>query len=228
MSLIYNKWPPKHVDRIQLYSLATPNGMKVGIALVEMELDFDAHLINITKDDQFTAEFVSVNPNSKIPAIIDPNGPGGKAISIMESGAILYYLAEKTGKLIPSDPIAKNECLQWMFFQVGHIGPMLGQFGHFFMFAKDKCKDPYPLKRYGNETKRLLVVLEKRLTNRDYVLDYGYSIADIMIFPWVDVLLMFYKAEEYLYFSSYPNVKRWLENCLDRPAVQEGMQVCRV
>ncbi len=222
---IYEKWPPQHPDRIQLYSVATPNGVKVSIALEEMGLPYEAHKISFADEEQHTEEYMSLSPNGKIPAIIDPKGPDGPWVPIMESGAILIYLAEKSGMLMPTDPIAKNECLQWMFFQVGHIGPMFGQFGHFYKSAVEKCKDPYPLERYKNETQRLLGVLETRLTGRDYILGSDYSIADIMIFPWIRPLHGFYDAADILELHTYPQVQSWFSRCLDRPAVQKGLTV---
>ena len=164
------------MEKIQLYSLATPNGQKASIMLEETGIEYDAHMINIMKDDQFTPEYVAINPNSKIPSIVDPDGPGGKPISIMESGAILIYVAEKSGKFLPTDPRLRNETLQWLFFQVGHVGPMFGQFGHFFKFAKDNCDHPYPVERYTKETKRLLRVLDDRLEGREYLVGDEYSI----------------------------------------------------
>ncbi len=211
---------------IQLYSLATPNGVKASIALEEMGLDYDAHKINIMEGDQFTPEFIKLNPNSKIPAIQDPNGPNGKAIDIMESGAILIYLAQKTGKLLPTDPHQHSQVLQWLFFQVGHIGPMFGQFGHFFRYATEQCDHPYPVERYTNETKRLLEVLDKKLQGQDFIANNQYSIADIAIFPWVNCLTEFYEAGDALNMNRFKNVNRWLTTCLERPAVKKGMKVC--
>lgn len=211
---------------IQLYSLATPNGVKASIALEEMGLNYEAHKINIMEGDQFSPEFIKINPNSKIPAIQDPNGPNGEAINIMESGAILIYLAQKTGKLLPNDPLQHSQVLQWLFFQVGHIGPMFGQFGHFLRFATEQCDHPYPVERYTKETKRLLEVLDKQLTGQDFIANNQYSIADIAIFPWVNCLTEFYKAGDILDMASFKNVNRWLSTCLSRPAVQKGMKVC--
>ena len=171
------------MDKIQLYSLATPNGQKVSIALEEMELPYTAHLIDILKGEQFHDNFTAINLNAKIPAIVDPSGPGGGPISIMESGAILIYLAEKSGKLLSPDPRLKCETLQWLFFQAAGVGPMFGQFGHFYKFAKDNCDHPYPVTRYTKETKRLLAVLDKRVSDRSYVAGHEYSIADIATFP---------------------------------------------
>jgi len=213
------------MNKIQLHSLATPNGQKVSIALEELGLAYDSHTINIMKDDQFTPEFIALNPNSKIPAILDPNGPGNTEHAVMESGAILLYLAEKTGKLISHDPVKRSETIQWLFFQMASIGPMFGQFGHFYKYAGEKCDHPYPVTRYTNEAKRLLKVLDKRLVNRDYIVD-EYSIADIAIFPWVLCLDKFYSASEHLSLSEFKNVNRWLQVCLDKPATQAGLNVC--
>eukprot|EP00245_Coleochaete_scutata_P004578 TRINITY_DN172_c0_g1_i1.p1 TRINITY_DN172_c0_g1~~TRINITY_DN172_c0_g1_i1.p1 ORF type:complete len:302 (-),score=68.37 TRINITY_DN172_c0_g1_i1:409-1314(-) len=213
-------------DKIQLYSLATPNGQKVSVALEEMGLEYEPHTINIMTGDQFKPEFVAINPNSKIPAIVDPNGPGGKPLAVFESGAILMYLAEKSGKFLPKDERHKWETIEWVFFQMGGIGPMFGQFGHFFKYAKDKCKDPYPLERYTTEAKRLLGVLEKRLEGREFLIDAGYTIADMAIFPWLECLMKYYQGEEQLELAKFPNVMAYKARCLARPAVQKGMNVC--
>lgn len=226
--LIYQRWPARKPEAIQLYGLNTPNGMKVSIALEEMGLDYEAHTVNILDGDQFTEEFKSVSPNSKIPAIIDPNGADGQPLAIMESGAILIHLAEKTGKLLPSNPVSKSRCLQWLFFQVGHVGPMFGQFGHFYKYAVDKCKDPYPTERYGNETRRLLAVIENQLENNEYIAGDQYTIADIAIFPWVATLETFYAAGDYLKTKDFPKVQSWLERCLERPASKTGAEVCSI
>lgn len=221
--MITQRWPARNPDHIQLYSLPTPNGVKASIALEELELPYDAHLVSFGTDDQLTPEFMSLNPNNKIPAMIDPDGPGGKPLPLWESGAILIYLAEKTGKLLPADPAERYECLQWLMFQMGGVGPMFGQFGHFFKFAADKVTDPYPTERYLNETKRLLKVLEGRLDGRDYIMGDQYTIADIAIFPWVRTLGGFYEAGEVLDLDSYKNVGAHLERCLARPAVERGL-----
>jgi len=213
---------------IQLYSLATPNGQKVSIALEEMGFTYDEHLVNIMNGDQFTEEYIKISPNSKIPAIIDPDGPGGEPITIMESGAILIYLAEKSGRLLSQDPRLRCETLQWLFFQVAHIGPMFGQFGHFYKYAKDVCDHPYPIKRYGDEAKRLLAVLDKRLEDRTLLVGEAYSIADIAIFPWVGCLDQFYEASDHLGLSDYPNVQQWYTRCSTRPAAQRGAKVCAI
>ena len=207
---------------MHLYSLATPNGQKISVALEELALDYTPHTINILTGEQFTPAFIALNPNSKIPVLVDEDGPKGETVSIMESGAILLYLAEKTGQLLSSDPLVRLETIQWVFFQMASIGPMFGQFGHFYKYAGEKCTHPYPVERYTNEAKRLLQVLETRLENRHWLVGGQYSIADIAIFPWVDCLVRFYKAEEH----TYPNVLAWLARCLERPAVQKGMTVC--
>src|SRR4051812_18338077 len=203
------KWPILDRSKLQLFSLNTPNGIKVNVALEEFGVPYEPHVVHIGRNEQFTPEFISISPNSKIPAIVDPNGPGGKPLALMESGAILIYLAEKTGRLIPSDPGRRYQCLQWLFFQVGHIGPMFGQFGHFFKYAKDKCNDPYPIERYTNEAKRLLGVLDRQLADREYLLE-EYSIADIATFPWVNALEASYGAGEVLPIRGYPHVEAWL------------------
>lgn len=210
---------------IQLYTLATPNGQKVGIALEEMQLSYSTHIINISKGDQFTPEFIKINPNSKIPAIVDPDGPGGASFPVFESGAILHYLAEKTGQFLSPDPRVRWETIQWLFFQMAGVGPMFGQFGHFFKFAVDKCDHPYPVERYTTEAKRLLKVLETRLTGREYLVGDAYSIADMATVPWVNGLSAFYKADEKLALSEYTNVRAWRERILARPRTQKGLAV---
>lgn len=212
-------------DKIQLYSLATPNGQKVSIALEEMGLDYDAHTINILEGDQFTDHFIKINPNSKIPAIVDPNGPNGEPLAIMESGAILMYLAEKSGKFLADDPRLRSQTLQWLFFQVGGVGPMFGQFGHFYKYAQDKCDHPYPTERYSKETQRLLGVLDKQLEDRDFLVG-DLSIADFATAPWVKALDQFYKASDHLGLNDFSNVQAWLQRFLQRPLVQKGLNVC--
>eukprot|EP00850_Spirogloea_muscicola_P023665 SM000376S13697 [mRNA] locus=s376:4725:6077:+ [translate_table: standard] len=218
---------PGGPSKIQLYSLATPNGMKVAIALEEMGLEYEPHLVDIMANDQFSPEFVAVNPNSKIPAIVDPDGPGGAPFNVFESGAILQYLADKTGKFLSKDPARKWETIQWLMFQMGGVGPMFGQLGHFYKYGKDKCDHPYPLERYSKETKRLLGVLEKRLEGREYLIDDGYSIADMATFPWVHCLQVFYEASDLLELQNFPNVLAWKERCASRPATAKGMTVCK-
>lgn len=221
------KWPAQYPDRIQLYSLGTPNGQKVAIALEEMALPYEAHRIDIMAGDQFTDEFVAINPNSKIPAIVDPKGPGGLSLSVFESGAILIYLAEKSGQYLPTDPAARSECLQWLFFQVGGVGPMFGQFGHFYKYAKEKI--PYGISRYQAETRRLLGVLEKQLEDQDFLIGEDYSIADMATFPWVGALDWGYNAIELLQLNSdFPNVIAWYDRCRQRPAAARGLGVTKL
>src|SRR5690554_1066449 len=210
---------------IELYSLGTPNGQKVSVALEEMEFPYNEHKIDIMNGDQFTPEFIKINPNSKIPAIVDLEGPDGKPLAIMESGAILMYLAQKSQKFFPQDPRLQSEVLQWLFFQVGGIGPMFGQFGHFFKYAKEKCDHPYPLERYTKESKRLLQVLDTRLEGRQYLVGEEYTIADMAIMPWVMCLDVFYGANEQLGLSEYKNVHAWVKRLLDRPKTAKGMEV---
>ncbi len=215
-------------DKIQLYSLATPNGQKVSIALEEMGLAYDAHLVNITKGDQFKPEFIKINPNSKIPAIVDPNGPGGQPLSIMESGAILIYLAQKSGKFLPTDARLYSETLQWLFFQVGGVGPMFGQFGHFFKYAVGKCDHPYPIERYTTEAKRILTVLNTRLEGRQFLVGEQYTIADMATVPWVNGVDVHYKGAEKLGLSEYKNVSAWVQRVLSRPKTKQGMSVLQL
>lgn len=213
------------MSTIQVYSLGSPNGIKIPIALEEMGMSYDTHTVDILKGEQFSEEFTKINPNSKIPAIIDTDGPHGKAVPIMESGAILLYLAEKSGKLMPCDPVAKGEAIQWLFFQASAVGPMFGAFGHFHTYSKEKCDHPYPEKRFATETKRLLSVLDERLKGRTYIVGNEYSIADIAIFPWIIWLDIFYKASEQLELESFKNVMSWVTRCSTRPATIRGFDV---
>lgn len=220
-------WPIKDPTIIQLYSLATPNGRKVAIALEELEIPYEAHRVILGAGQQFESEFLEISPNNKIPAIVDPDGPDGNPLALMESAVIIRYLAEKAGgKLIPKDPRLQWECRQWMFFQMASLGPMFGQFGHFYKFAKENCNHPYPLERYETEAKRILSILDKRLENRAYVVDDEFTIADICCYPWVGCLEWGYGAKDYLKLSDYTNVTRWYEACYQRPAVQKGETVC--
>ncbi len=219
------RWPAQHPDRIQLYSLATPNGKKAGIMLEETGLPYEAHKIDIMADDQFDEDYKRINPNSKIPAIIDPNGPGGQPMSVMESGAILQYLADKTGKFIPEQAALRWEVTQWLFFQMASVGPMFGQFGHFFKFAKGKTQDTYAVERYTNEAKRLLGVLNTRLEGRTHLVNDEYTIADIATFPWV-MALDFYEGKDALDYGSFKNIDPWVQRCATRPATERGMKVC--
>jgi len=220
---IATRWPAQHPDRIQLYSTPTPNGVKVSIMLEETELPYEPHFINIGQNETWTPEFLSLNPNGKIPSIIDPNGPGGKPLPLFESGAILLYLAEKTGKLLPSDPARRYETIQWVFFQMAAVGPMFGQLGFFHKFAGREIEDKRPLERYRNESKRLLGVLETRLEGRDWIMGEDYTIADISLLGWVRNLVGFYGAGELVDFDRLKHVPVWLERGLARPAVQRGL-----
>jgi GST-like protein len=222
---ITSRWPAKHPDRIQLYSLPTPNGVKVSIMLEEIGLAYEPHLIDIMKNESATAEFLSLNPNGKIPAIIDPDGPGGKPIGLFESGAILLYLAEKTGKLLPADPALRYETIAWVFFQMASVGPMFGQVGYFHKFAGKDIEDKRPLHRYRDETKRLLSVLETRLDGRQWIMGDPYTIADISLLGWVRNLIGFYGARDLVEFDALKHVPAWLERGLARPAVQRGLEI---
>lgn len=219
---ITNRWPPVNSDIIQLYSLPTPNGMKASIALEELELPYEGHFVDFGSNDQTTPEFMSLNPNNKIPAMIDPNGPDGKPLGLFESGAMLIYLAEKTGKLISTDPVKRYETLQWLMWQMGGVGPMFGQLGFFFKFAGAKFEDKRPLQRYIDESARLLKVLDQRLEGRDWVMD-DYSIADIAIAPWLGTIVRFYEATEQVGWGELKNVPAYLDRFLERPAVKRGM-----
>ena len=222
---ITKKWPAQHPERLQLYSLPTPNGVKVSIALEELGLPYEPHLVSFQTDDQLTPEFLSLNPNNKIPAIIDPDGPGGAPLPLFESGAILVYLAEKTGRLIPQDPARRYETLQWVMFQMGGIGPMFGQVGFFHKFAGKDYEDKRPRDRYLNESKRLLGVLEQRVTGRGWIMGDEYTIADIAIWPWVNNLVGFYGAGDLVGFSEFKEVQRVLAAFLARDAVKRGLNI---
>ncbi|QDH72197.1 glutathione S-transferase N-terminal domain-containing protein [Brevundimonas sp. M20] len=221
---ITRRWPAAHPDRLQLYSLNTPNGVKISIMLEEIGLPYEPHLVDITKNETWGPEFLSLNPNGKIPAIIDPDGPDGKPLALFESGAILVYLAEKTGKLIPSDAAGRYETLQWVMFQMAAIGPMFGQVGFFHKFAGKAYEDKRPLERYVGEATRLLKVLDDRLEGRDWIMG-DYSIADVATIGWVRNLVGFYEAGELVKFDDLKNVPAWLERGLARPAVQRGLNI---
>jgi GST-like protein len=222
---IARRWPAQYPDRIQLYSLPTPNGVKVSIMLEELGLPYEPHLVDIMKNENATPEFRALNPNGKIPAMIDPNGPGGKPLGLFESGAILMYLAEKTARLIPADPARRWETIQWVFFQMASIGPMFGQVGFFHKFAGKAIEDKRPLERYRDESKRLLSVLETRLEGRQWIMDDEYTIADISMIGWVRNLVGFYEARELVDFDSLSHVPAWLDRALARPAVQRGLTI---
>jgi GST-like protein len=219
------RWPAQYPDRIQLYSTPTPNGVKVSIMLEETGLPYEPHFINIGQNETWTPEFLSLNPNGKIPSIIDPDGPGGKPLALFESGAILLYLAEKTGTLLPADPARRYEAIQWVFFQMAAVGPMFGQLGFFHKFAGREIEDKRPLERYRNESKRLLGVLETRLDGRDWIMGEDYTITDISLLGWVRNLIGFYGAGELVEFDSLKRVPAWLERGLARPAVQRGLDI---
>jgi len=222
---ITRKWPATQPDRLQLYSLPTPNGVKVSIALEETGLPYEPHLVRFDTHDQLSPEFLSLNPNNKIPAIIDPDGPGGKPLALFESGAILVYLAGKTGKLMPADDAARYETLQWVMFQMGGIGPMFGQVGFFHKFAGKAYEDKRPLERYVGESRRLLQVLDRHLEGKAWIMGDEYTIADIASFPWINNLVGFYEAGDLVGFGDFANVKRVLAAFLARPAVQRGLKI---
>ena len=219
------KWPVQHPERLQLYSLPTPNGVKVSIMLEEMGLPYEPHLVDFGSNDQLSPEFLAINPNNKIPAIVDPNGPGGKPLVLFESGAILLYLAEKTGQFIPQDATGRYETIQWVMFQMGGIGPMFGQLGFFHKFAGKDYEDKRPRDRYVAESKRLLSVLNQHLATRSWMMGDDYTIADIAIFPWVRGLLGFYEAGELVGIQDFPHVTRVLATCVARPAVVRGLAI---
>ncbi|EXL08666.1 glutathione S-transferase family protein [Aquamicrobium defluvii] len=222
---VTTRWPAQHPDRIQLYSAPTPNGVKVSIALEELGLPYEAHYVDIGKDETWGPEFLSLNPNGKIPSIIDPKGPSGEPMALFESGAILLYLAEKTGKLLPSDPAKRYETIQWVFFQMAAIGPIFGQLGFFHKFAGREIADKRPLERYRAESRRLVGVLEGRLRDRKWIMGNDYTIADISMLGWVRNLIGFYEARELVGFDDFPAVAAWLERGLARPAVQAGLEI---
>jgi GST-like protein len=216
-------WPAKYPDRIQLYSVPTPNGVKVSIALEELELPYEPHLIPMGEDGTRTAEFEALSPNGKIPAIIDPDGPNGQPLAMFESGAILIYLADKAGRLIPTDPVLRSEAIQWLFFQMASVGPMFGQLGFFHRFAGKDWEDKRPRDRYAAEAKRLLGVMEKRLEGRQWMMGDEYGIVDISMLGWVRNLVGMYDAGGLVDYDSFRNVPAWLERGLARPAVQRGL-----
>ena len=222
---ITQKWPAQHPERLQLYSLPTPNGVKVSIMLEEIGLPYEVHLIDFGKNDQMTPEFISLSPNNKIPAILDPNGPGGKPLALFESGAILIYLAEKTGQFLPTDAAERYETLQWVMWQMGGLGPMFGQLGFFHKFAGKDYEDKRPRDRYVAESKRLLSVLDKRLKGRDWIMGDAYTIADMATFGWVRNLIGFYDAGELVGFADFANVQRVLAAFAARPAVAKGLMI---
>jgi GST-like protein len=222
---ITRQYPPQHPDRLQLYSAPTPNGVKVSIMLEEVGLPYEPHFVDIGENRSHTDEFRALNPNGKIPAILDPDGPAGKPLGLFESGAILLYLAEKTGRLLPADPAARWETIAWLMFQMGGLGPMLGQVGYFNKFAGKEIEDKRPLQRYVGEAKRLLGVLEARLGEREWIMGGEYTIADVSMLGWVRNLITFYEARELVEFDGFPAVAVWLARGLARPAVQRGLAI---
>lgn len=222
---ITRKWPPRHPDRLQLYSLATPNGVKVSIMLEECGLEYEVHRVGFETDDQLSDEYRSLNPYGKIPAILDPNGPQGGPLALFESGAILVYLAAKSGRFLPERVDRRYETLQWLMFQMGGVGPMFGQVGFFHKFAGRDFEDKRPRDRYVAESQRVLGVLEGRLAQGEWMMGVEYTIADMAIFPWVRNLVGFYGAGELVAIGNYPNVTKGLDRFLARPAVQRGLKI---
>ncbi len=221
---ITRRWPAQHPDRVQLYSINSPNGVKVSIMLEETGLPYEPHLVDIGRDESWTPEFLSLNPNGKIPAIIDPHGPGDEPLALAESGAILLYLADKTEQLIPTGA-RRYETIQWLIWQMGHVGPFFGQVGFFHNFAGRHWEDKRPLERYAGESKRLLKMLDARLEGREWVMGDEYTIADIALLGWVRNLIHFYNAADLVDYGEVRDVHSWLDRCLARPAVQRGLKI---
>lgn len=219
------KWPAKDPSVIQLYSLPTPNGIKVSAMLEESGLAYEPHLVDFGSNDQMSPEFLSLNPNNKIPAILDPNGPDGKPLGLWESGAILIYLAEKSGQFLSKDPAVKYETIQWLMWQMGGFGPMSGQLGFFHKFAGREYEDRRPFERYRDEVKRLLGVLDRHLEDREFIMGGDYTIADMAAWPWVRTIAGFYEAGEHVELASRKNVMRWFETCLARPASEKATNI---
>ena len=222
---ITRKWPAQFPDWLQLYSLPTPNGIKVSVMLEEVGIPYEAHRVDFQANDQFSPEFLALNPNNKIPAIWDPHGPGGLPLGLFESGAILIYLAEKSGQLLPLDAAQRYETLQWLMWQMGGAGPMFGQVGFFHRYAGKDYEDKRPLQRYVSEAKRLLGVLDQRLAGREWIMGDDYSIADIAVLPWIRCLHVNYEAEDLLELQHFRHVQRVLAAWLARPAVQRGLDM---
>jgi GST-like protein len=224
---ITKKWPARHPDRLQLYSLPTPNGVKVSVMLEETGLPYEPHLVSFDSNEQLSAEFRSLNPYGKIPAILDPSGPGGKPLALFESGAILMYLADKTGQFLAQDPAARYHTIQWLMFQMAGVGPMFGQVGFFHKFAGRDFEDKRPRDRYVAEARRLLAVLDARLTGHAWIMGEQYTIADMATFPWVRNLIGYYGAADLVGIADYPQVMRALNGFLARPAVGRGLAIPR-
>lgn len=222
---ITRKWPPQHPDRLQLYSLPTPNGVKTSIMLEETGLPYESHLVSFETRDQQSPEFLSLNPNGKIPAIIDPDGPGGQPMPLWETGAILLYLAEKTGRFMPADPARRHQTIQWLMFQMAGVGPMFGQVGFFHKFAGREFDDKRPRDKYVAESRRLLGVLDQRLEQRNWIMGEDYTIADIAVFPWVRNLIGFYAAGDLVGIQDFSHLTRALAAFVARPAVARGLLI---
>jgi len=222
---VFKRWPVQYPDRLQLFSLPTPNGVKVGIMLEETGIAYEPHRIDIMANENHDPAFLALNPNGKIPAIYDPDGPSGRPLALFESGAILIYLADKTGRFLSTDPNTRFETIQWLMWQMGGVGPMFGQVGFFNKFAGKAYEDKRPLYRYVVESRRLLGVLDERLADRDWVMGADYGIADMSLIGWVRNLIGFYEARVLVGFDSFLHVQAWLDRCLARPAVQRGLQV---
>jgi GST-like protein len=222
---VTRKWPPQHPDRLQLYSLPTPNGVKIAVMLEETGLPYEAHAVRFQTDDQRSPEFASLNPYKKIPAILDPNGPDGKPLPLFESGAILIYLADKTGQFMPQSAAGRYETIQWLMFQMSGIGPLFGQLGFFHKFAGREFEDKRPRDHYVEESRRLLGVLDGRLTDRAWIMGEFYTIADMAIFPWIRNLVGYYAAAELVRMADFPHVTRALQAFTARPAVLRGIQI---
>ncbi|WP_029415910.1 glutathione S-transferase N-terminal domain-containing protein [Brevundimonas bacteroides] len=222
---ITNPYPAKDPSVLQLYSTPTPNGVKVAIALEELDLPYEAHFVDIMQNQTWTADYLSLNPNGKIPAILDPNGPGGQPLALWESGAILVYLADKAGKLIPTDPAGRYETLQWVFWQMAALGPMTGQLGFFHKFAGKDIEDKRPRDRFAAEVKRLLGVLESRLADRPFIMGDDFTIADIALIGWVRAIPAFYAAGDLVGWDALKAVPEWVARCEARPAVAKGLMI---
>jgi len=222
---ISQRWPATHPDVLQLYSFPTSNGVKVSITLEELGLPYEVHSIDVTRSETWTPQFLTLNPNGKIPAIIDPDGPDGTPIALFESGAILLYLAQKTGKLLPASATERYKTIQWVFFQMAGVGPTFGQLGYFHKFAGREIEDKRPLERYRSETQRLLGVLEQRLEGREWIMGDIYTIADISLIGWVRNLTTLIDAGDLVHYDELKNVPAWLQRCLARVAVQRGLNI---
>jgi GSH-dependent disulfide-bond oxidoreductase len=222
---ITRKWPPRHPDRIQLYAVSSPNGVKASIMLEETGLPYEPHYVTFATNEQRSPEYLSLNAYGKIPSIIDPNGPGGRPLPLFESGAILIYLADKSGQLLVREGAARYETIQWLMFQMAGIGPMFGQVGFFHKFAGKEWEDKRPRDRYAAESRRLLDVLNQRLETREWMMGDTFTIADIATFPWVRNLVGYYGAADLVGFEDYANVKRVLASFVARPAVARGLDI---